>query len=380
MTFCGKVFLYWVLILGVPLALTGQDKTNIKAVELVEQLTIGGKTSKSTDYNLGNIKDIAVDRERNIYIADAMSMSINVFSREGEYVNSIGRRGRGPGEFLSFKEITVSNKNELLVVDKRQFRIIKFNTSGELLETYSMSAENQDVVFFNQISQLKDGKNLVLYKKFGSVGSDEEVFHIWDDGFENKLKSFGAFGDLGFDEGFGKEIVKLALGSFTFKNEQQIIFAPSIYQGNLFLYDKTNSGDWKFNKKVEGHNFEIKPYENYSSSRSNDALTLHTQQGEVNGDINVSSMGVFSLGKNYIAHFSMSKANKSENKKWVFGVELYDNKLNFLGYFKLDTFAKSHNLIQPGLRAKDADDNFYMLIKQDTYPIVRKFSLDIVTE
>lgn len=354
------------------------DTTRINSVKMVNKLKIGNAEDGSIESSLSNVSDISIDQNANIYIADEGSMHIKVFDNEGNHLQNIGRRGRGPGEFLSFKATSIINSDELIVVDKRQFRITKFSNNGEVLETFLMSKETQDVVFFNQISQLENKNHLILYKKFGRVGNEDEIFHIWNQNFDEEISKFGSFERLDFSEGFAKEIVKLAVGSFTIQNDGKILFTPSIYEGNIYSYKKIND-EW-IREDIKGYSLPRYSYENYSNrKKDNDAFTLYTPRGEVKGDIYITSMGIFDLNSEYIAHFSMIRLEDQE-KEWKFGVELFDEDLNYLGYYELNSFSKNKNLIQPGIRAKDKDDNFYMIHEQNEYPVVYKFSLDIQTE
>ena len=49
--------------------------------------------------SLGRLSGIAVDRHGVVYVADAADSRLWVFDASGRSVGSIGRRGRGPGEF-----------------------------------------------------------------------------------------------------------------------------------------------------------------------------------------------------------------------------------------------------------------------------------------
>lgn len=379
-TFRILYLIFGIFILFSSLSMAQQSNSiEIASVKIVEELVLGKNNIQSLNESFGRIKDVAVGQEGTIYVADEGSMNIKVFNKTGDYIGSIGRRGRGPGEFLSLREITISNKNKLVVVDIRQFRISKFNKDGEILDTYLMSKKSQDVVFFNQIWQLKDNKNLVLAKKFGRNYNDDSIFHIWDQNFENELNKFGSFKSLGFNEGFSVKIASMAVGSFTFLNDNQLIFAPSIYSGKLFTFKKKN-GQWQEGIEINGHNFEIPSYKNFSKGTGPEkAPTLHTPEGEFKGFIYVSSMGVFRLENGNVAHFSIkTPALNTDKEKWILGVELFDQSNNYLGYHELDSIPVSmDNLIKPQIKAKDQKDHFYMISHKNGIPVVRVFTLDI---
>jgi len=353
------------------------ETVEIESVHMVEELVIGDPASEA-EYILGSIHDIAVDDESNIYIADEDAMEIKMFSKEGVFNRTIGRRGRGPGEFLSIGEAATVNGDNLLVVDERGFKITRFSSQGEVLDTYSMSEKRQATAFIRQIIQLADKNYLVLYKRFGRVGNEDEIFHIWDQKFGNNIDNFGSFRQLGYEEGFATEFAKVSVGSFFTRDDRQLLFAPALYEGEIYLY-KELDGEWKFRKKVAGHDPPGPSYEAFEPN-TKDGMRIRTQHGEFRGSVYVSSSGIFSLDSGYVVHFSMTRDLESSDdtdKVWKLGVELFDKDLNYLGYFPMNWYRYNPGFMSTGIKDKDQDDNFYMLDSVDGYPVVRKFSLDI---
>ena len=55
---------------------------------------------------LVNPSDKYIFKNHNIYISDRKN-SVHIFSDSGKYVNSIARRGRGPGEYLVVSDFDV---------------------------------------------------------------------------------------------------------------------------------------------------------------------------------------------------------------------------------------------------------------------------------
>ena len=77
----------------------------------------------------------AVDNDGNVYIANKGECTIYMFNTSGDTVKTIGRRGRGPGEFESISSIEVSG-NGLIVYDANLIRLQVFDIdSGELLNS-----------------------------------------------------------------------------------------------------------------------------------------------------------------------------------------------------------------------------------------------------
>lgn len=79
-----------------------------------------------------NIVDIAVDEEGNIYLCDIQANNIKKFSPEGKFVKIIGRKGQGPGEFITPSHIVVSGKR-LFVYEIGNRRLCSLTTGGEYI-------------------------------------------------------------------------------------------------------------------------------------------------------------------------------------------------------------------------------------------------------
>lgn len=81
---------------------------------------------KTTDlFKIGNLNDttfyyatfVRSDESGNIYVLDMAECSIKIFNSDGAFIRKYGRRGRGPGEFLSPFRMDVTPSGKLLVLD-----------------------------------------------------------------------------------------------------------------------------------------------------------------------------------------------------------------------------------------------------------------------
>jgi hypothetical protein len=88
-----------------------------------KQESLYGNTEKGE--LIGRMGVISVDEKNRVYISDAQQFTVHVFEPDGNYINQIGRQGRGPGEFQSPPIPTVISRF-LYVFDPMQFRISIF--------------------------------------------------------------------------------------------------------------------------------------------------------------------------------------------------------------------------------------------------------------
>jgi len=96
---------------------------------LVQKARIGLLERGSEDW-FGEVRAIAVDGFKRVYVADTYAHDVRVFDSLGVHVRTIGREGRGPGEFLWPVGLTWQNEATLWVLDLGNVRYSLFDTSG----------------------------------------------------------------------------------------------------------------------------------------------------------------------------------------------------------------------------------------------------------
>ncbi|MBN1272352.1 MAG: 6-bladed beta-propeller [Candidatus Aminicenantes bacterium] len=102
-------------------------------LDLVEDLKIGKETDDN--YLFFEVRDVAVDRLGNIYVADMNNYRIQKFDKNGKYLQTIGRRGQGPGEFDLPDRVRIDDiSNKIFVRDYALFMDI-FDSNGDFVKT-----------------------------------------------------------------------------------------------------------------------------------------------------------------------------------------------------------------------------------------------------
>ena len=92
---------------------------------LVPEVSIG-ELDGPEEYLFGSIWSLAVDDNRNVYVFDGQAQHIRVFDSAGAYVETLGGRGEGPGEFRSAEAIALLPDGRLLVRDQGNNRVQVF--------------------------------------------------------------------------------------------------------------------------------------------------------------------------------------------------------------------------------------------------------------
>lgn len=79
---------------------------------------------------------IALDSERNVYVTDAWTDRVSVFTPEGDFVRSFGAAGSGEGEFRRPSGVAINAADEVLVVDAMNHRVQKFAADGRFISQW----------------------------------------------------------------------------------------------------------------------------------------------------------------------------------------------------------------------------------------------------
>lgn len=106
-----------------------------RTVLFEEELSIGGE-DESGNIILYQPFRYAVDEKGNIYISDRQDVVIKKFNSEGQYVQSIGAEGEGPGEFQATADLSILPDGRLVVLDWRARRTSIFSADGVYDSSY----------------------------------------------------------------------------------------------------------------------------------------------------------------------------------------------------------------------------------------------------
>lgn len=132
-----KLYIFLIIV-----ALTACSET--KNVKFHSSATVEGnslqlidsiKIMNTKDRMVGRIGRIGVNGDR-FYITDYSSMRIHFYDHNFSFLKSIGRNGRGPGEFnypMMFR-----NSQEILIMDISNHRITKFDNKFNYVEEYDL--------------------------------------------------------------------------------------------------------------------------------------------------------------------------------------------------------------------------------------------------
>ena len=106
--------------------------------------------------------DIAIDRQGQVFVTDALNYRIKVFTPEGKPVTQFGTAGDAPGDLTKPKGVAVDSEGHIYVSDALQDAVQVFDDSGRLLTTLGGGTGRQDGEFWMPSGVSVDGHDYIF--------------------------------------------------------------------------------------------------------------------------------------------------------------------------------------------------------------------------
>jgi len=110
-------------------------------VKLVPEISVG-ELDGAEELLFGSISSIAVNDRWDLYVLDEQAQHVRVFDSAGVYVETLGGRGEGPGEFGYAEAIALLPDGRLVVRDSRNNRISVFGPDPGQTDQWGFDAGN----------------------------------------------------------------------------------------------------------------------------------------------------------------------------------------------------------------------------------------------
>lgn len=161
---------------------TGEQKEVIVPVNLTspqKELPLSSFVDSVTTFRLtlpdslfwGSVSRILFDEE-NIFVSDSKQEAVFRFDRSGQFLNAIGRKGRGPGEYTRLSSCFLGS-HCLFIEDLGARRILCYAYDGTFIRDISFPFS----VVYDDIIALPDS-NFLCYELFCSRGDKERGLWI----------------------------------------------------------------------------------------------------------------------------------------------------------------------------------------------------------
>ncbi len=105
-------------------------------LDLEEDLSIGREDDEN--YLFYKIRDVNVDSQDNIYVVDMGNYRIQKFDSTGQYLQTIGRQGQGPGEFELPTKLWFDDFTKSILVKSWVASIDLFDPQGNFIKRFTL--------------------------------------------------------------------------------------------------------------------------------------------------------------------------------------------------------------------------------------------------
>jgi len=360
-----------------------------------------GQEDQPPEHQLGQPVAVRTDSQGHIYIADRLSKQIKVFDEQGQYLRSLGGRGRGPGEFQDFEFMEMTPEGHLAFLDRGNLHFIVITTEGEEIATFPYSFEDQ---FYPQAVLYLDEGILSLFYDSSSRSHvpihERDLFHIYTKDYQQRIHSFFPIKSMDFEDDFFVRTMAWHPGSFSYlRNTQTLFFSPSTYQGLIYNMKKTGdeSNRWEYLGTSRGKMPEITPYQTYPSQghfvseRSKRAARIMQISWGTNlyfGRQLSMDAGMFELSTDSIIHFYSILDNgheylkgESDAHKMNLYAQIFDSDGKLLDHSFITDYVELFKIPRYSLvNWKDHKNRFYMIEYMNEVPVVRRFKLEFENE
>jgi sugar lactone lactonase YvrE len=217
-------------------------------IELIR--TIGDIDTLDENLAFNRPSDIVLDEGGIIYILDEGNCRIQKFDPNGNFLDSFGREGQGPGEFNSPTSLDINAEGNLVIADSRGRKIQIFSTEGSFRKTITLPKKR-----LSDMYTLKSG----LMATYGTLEYDVEakdkeplpkLIRLLDsDG--NIKREFGEMFD------YKSRMLNQKGNSFRFVvDTNDFIYLAFTYQNRIDRYSPEGKLMWKADRVL---NFSTKP-------------------------------------------------------------------------------------------------------------------------
>lgn len=94
--------------------------------------SLGGAEEGPESFYMVGINNVGADDAGRIYVLDGPARRVAVFSREGQFLRTVGRGGEGPGEITGSGTLAVGPDGSVHVFDYGKGALVRFGPAGEV--------------------------------------------------------------------------------------------------------------------------------------------------------------------------------------------------------------------------------------------------------
>ncbi|MDR9419976.1 6-bladed beta-propeller [Gracilimonas sp.] len=333
----------------------------------------------STQYLFSAIRTISVGKEKTIYVADASDNTIRVYNKHGNFVKKIGRRGRGPGEFLQVTFLQKSDNGQLIALDRFQNRVSFFDASGNF--THSVSLGSETLGASHLFYQNKQGHFYLVRSDQTSEQNKSFLLHQYDQSLKEKQEEYIDAFEHFFDSSdpLQVRIAKVPIYKAALYGDN-IAVVPGIYSGQISTFN-TNNGSEKNLGQPVSNMVTLYDWDSREKYRESDEVGFASSSGQEGNFFfkrKGSSFGLIGNDKFLLYFYGIFDENQI-----IPYVDVYNSNGEFLKNIPLKnqpvSFISSDNKFSFVPHFLDEENNLYAsdYYYKNSFPAVRVFKTNL---
>lgn len=293
--------------------LSSNNFINNKSLEQI--LNIGNNNS----IILGTIAGTVLDSENNVLMLDRDQPSIRKFNTDGKLLDVYHRAGRGPEDLLEPTDIEI-DKNDDIYIANGLFSIKVFSSKGDSISF--LRSINTGQIPSNDLCLMNDKIFIRSLGKYNSKSDSLNLVHVFSTEDGTFIKSFGTPYESGN--------LRLSSGGKIECNESNDMISYT-FEYFPFIYGYTSDGEFRWASEVP----------NFNGPRVEEVIKNGVSQsfrfGKSEGDISEYLSSINTFKNNYlIVQTSWTKQNKGSSIESGFKSYFLNIKNGKLVYFTED--------------------------------------------
>ncbi len=356
-----------------------------------------GLEDQGDEYQLGDPIGVRTDTTKNIYIADRAALEIKVFDSSGQFKKSIGKRGRGPGEFHDINMFELTPDGNFIIVDRGNLRYTSITRTGDEIFSGGITISDEWQFYPDDVDYINDNELIALFTdgshpEYSSPILERPLFYRYSHDFKERRGAFFPFNEL--DEDLQTSFAWLSFlgrpGSFvTTPDKKSIFYSPRIYSGKIYHIVHSDTG-WVTQDVISGVLPKEKPYNVLDESEFNAlrnrnipgiSRTYYDKPEPYMGRVNSVDAGIYLLNDGSLIHYwhqwrNILDDNGEHEPILDLYVQIFDETFKVKKSGRIFSIETTQLGWVPMVNWKDENDNFYLIQNTDkSYPLVKRFIL-----
>jgi len=237
-----NVSMFLVLSISFSFASDIYNEQNKKIIKLKETMSLFDNSDK---FHFIYPREIKADNDGNIFVRDRKQLI--QFNKDGKYLNNLFKHGLGPGEVSSLSNFVLS-KNEIILYDNNQRKLLVLNKKGELIREKKLNSSFNKLLFNFDDKFCFLLKPPVYFKKKYTVKKSEGELVIYDFN-KNKTNTVYKFNADVFGATRGATVYSYISPFINCKNNDKSFYFCNTYEYKINLFNMRNNSVKVFLKK-----------------------------------------------------------------------------------------------------------------------------------